>query len=552
MKKSNNDSDSKSYGTKSGKSPIPSDSEDEEKSSGLTRGKSPIQSNELSDEDLFKSKRLWRRDVSSLTDQSNCDIESFISNTDVKSKTSSVSSSVIISGSINQIEPNIVIKVTYRNVRISMNSLAVEVAIYKNIITKLVNDRNTPNLMSYLGSYNCYNLLKFKVPELQAKFNNELNNIGRERKYSLDRSTLLFLERSNGVTFEEWITKSTHTENELLSIIFQVMYTLLCFKYVGLQHNDLHFQNIFIEDMGKERTLFYSRGSSEVVALKTRYLVKIFDFDRGSCLHPAVPTNLELDFSYCKEYGTCDISDPKFDSFQFIATLYQFYLINFSRQIQLDIVHKFFDKILNKAWYAKMLATQRPYALTAYLNPSDDEFKPVEGILTELIEADWSGNAPFTVKTSSSMHIPPELLFTPPTPAGVRLEFIEPISSETHVNRDMDNIAIPFALYRLSDEIQKFFGIWTYHMEMISKTKFDDYWKSLLDKVKLIKPSMGRYEKEYYSISCQFLCMYKFNKLDRQIRAYLVGDLNILYTMDNIWNMFSNKLPVKLPTLVMV
>ncbi|XWV26630.1 hypothetical protein QJ857_gp0431 [Tupanvirus soda lake] len=71
------------------------------------------------------------------------------------------------------------------------------------------------------------------------------------------------------------------------AIIIQIAYTLECFYRIGLVHNDLHTGNVFVEYLPAPVNFKYilTDDSGEriikIINIRTRYFVRIFDFDRS-------------------------------------------------------------------------------------------------------------------------------------------------------------------------------------------------------------------------------------------------------------------------------
>lgn len=201
----------------------------------------------------FGSRQLWRTNIFGLLDriENGCSVGSYAQNVKVFTSKASASQSIIIAGTIEPTaidktrspDNNVIFKITYDPIDPLDNSLQVEIAIYRNIITRLVNNRNTPHVTSFLGFQTCKSALI--LPPGQVKlFNAQLKKIGgNDVMYDLTRANLLLTERSSGTELISWITNTTPIR-DLLAVIFQVLYTLNCFARIGLQHNDLHYKNI--------------------------------------------------------------------------------------------------------------------------------------------------------------------------------------------------------------------------------------------------------------------------------------------------------------------
>lgn len=88
------------------------------------------------------------------------------------------------------------------------------------------------------------------------------------------------------VTFKTFIFKNLFVPED---VIFQLLYTIHCFESIGLKHMDLHYENFYIKDLGKEENVTYEmfiNGRIESFYVKRRHLIKIIDFDGGSKTKP--------------------------------------------------------------------------------------------------------------------------------------------------------------------------------------------------------------------------------------------------------------------------
>jgi len=190
---------------------------------------------------------------------------------------------------------SVIIKASFKATNPLNNSLIVEQKIYENVCKKLLFDQNTPHLMGYLGSYNCA-VSNLKLPhDVQEAFN-EMRKVLEEEHYDTSTVSLLFLEQSPGKQLSKWILMN-QDRRDILNVSFQILITLNCFSIVGLRQNDLHFGNIFVEELEEPIVLYYRNSSgNKYVALETTYICKIYDFDRGTIYYPGVPRNTQYPF----------------------------------------------------------------------------------------------------------------------------------------------------------------------------------------------------------------------------------------------------------------
>jgi hypothetical protein len=509
----------------------------------------------------FGSRQLWRTKIVNLLEQTTdgCDL-SFAKNIKVFTGKQSASQSIIIAGTIEPTaidktrspDNNVIFKVTYEPRSPLDNSLQVEIAIYRNIITNLVNNRNTPHVTSYLGFQKC--TASLKIPADQSKhYYDQLKSIKEDTDesgfildlYDTTKANLLITERSSGKELFKWLNMET-TLRDLLSIIFQVLYTLNCFARIGLQHNDLHYNNIFIEDMGQPITLFYKRNPTEYVELTTRYIAKIYDWDRGSILHPAVPMNLELTGSYCGAYGTCEYYNPKFDYFQFIAFLHQDVLNELVDPSIKPIVKNWFIKLVDWKWYSKLYDRAITHKLGYLEHPTDAELKPVREALRLFVDHKWD-DSPFTIRNGSGSDLLPEIFFHPPDELTRTLDMWYPTSESTHQNRIIDETEYE----EYEPETTPIFKVWEDELK-IDGHHLTEYSGKL---AKEISAKIGREftsdEGDVYSQACWWLCFYRFHRLNISEQKAVVNSPIISDTIDNIWNMFNNRLPIAIPRYTM-
>jgi hypothetical protein len=203
------------------------------------------------------------------------------------------------------IKENVIIKSSFFEQDFSdistYNSFEIEMQIHENIIRKLISNFNSPCLVDCLGSRLC---------------------IEKSKKSKEKRTTVLLLEEIKYLTLSKYIfNKSSLDVEEFLSLIFQIYYTLLCFNRVLLRHNDIHLDNILIEELPEKMSIYFEVPKIGIVKIKTKFLVKIYDYDRSSAINSKVERNSLLDFLVCELVGTCNKFNPKFDTFKITMDL---------------------------------------------------------------------------------------------------------------------------------------------------------------------------------------------------------------------------------------
>jgi len=225
------------------------------------------------------------------------------------------SESILITGKIKNSDKEIVIKLTFKSK--TNNSFEIEREVYK-ITNQLVTNYHTPHLILNYGIVKCndYQLIE-KVDKKVKKLSENCD---------LNSAWLLILEKMKGLTLYSFIKDYKPDYDVISQIMFQIIWTLLNFERINLMHNDLHTYNIFISVQDEPKTFVYSFNSEHVFALKTKYVVKIFDYDRSYCGSSKLNKNPLINtFLYgeeCTGYGQCNKFTPAFDFLTIAWNLY--------------------------------------------------------------------------------------------------------------------------------------------------------------------------------------------------------------------------------------
>jgi len=518
------------------------------------------------EEFYFESLVKWRVGIADLIKDIN--IFDIIENISIISK-SSASKSIIITGKIKPVNldrihskfENIIVKLSFYHDDSFNNSLETEIAIYRNIITNLINNKHTPNLIAYLGDFN-YSIDAIKnVPNIGEHLDS-INEDTEEDDDQYDTSScnILVLERSkSGYTFNDWL--ETHgedgiikrSEQDILGVIFQILYTLVCFYNIGLVHNDLHFDNIFIEDMERPITMFFMRGDDKFIQLTTRYIPKIYDFDRGSIIHKGVPLNLEIDKDYCKNYGTCNFFNAKFDSFYFITELLYngLQLGGVSPEIRINIRNNWISKITDSKWYLPTKNKESGKFLPYTEQPTDQQFNnPIE-ILSKFLYAKWD-DPPFKDITAILYSLPRELVYIPPNQTKLSITYYYPTSNDTHPSYVFNDSFYSRRRAILASSSSQLLVVWDNMLKLISKYNYNEKGISLYNKF-MVKKFNEAYipntrMKDWYTKACQILMIPMYHMLSKKDQIVFIGIQNndsvaMKNLIDDVWNVFNNTLP---------
>lgn len=248
-------------------------------------------------------------EIGSYLSENKCDISKLFKNIEIwsKSEKHSVSNTVIVEAEIKmskelseyenynntviikiQVKKKLVYSKEYKSVDILKggidNSLTVEKQIYEYLQIFAI-DNISPNIIGYLGYFECKEL----------SFGEEVLEQLNIRTEDVDSFGLLILRKSNGIPLYKFFDSIDIQEIDIVKILFQIIYTLKCFENIKLIHNDLHAGNILVEILDDEEQLNYSINGP-IYSFYTKYIVKIYDFDRASIPRHNIERNLLLNY----------------------------------------------------------------------------------------------------------------------------------------------------------------------------------------------------------------------------------------------------------------
>ena len=310
-------------------------------------------------------------------------------------------------------QKRIALKVFFNNTKTGRsydNSLPLEKNIYKYLLAPLSSQQHTPNILKYFGSFS-EPFIEFR--DTLTKCRNELDELQqqvakkeeRDRKHhdvrirDISKLTILGLEYCTAPTLRQWL-RTNRSDQELESVLFQIIYTAECLYRIGIRHNDLHVGNILISS-SKQQTTHYRINTSQVIAVPTKTsLVKIYDFD-NSCgirdkrkhLHNksirSKYYNYKLKYyKYWNQYGMSDSDNSKYDTFTILSSIIEiitkhntnFHLLNLIKD---NFVHRMGKKKDGAYFHTSQNSSQPDYI------PTDTELADNNSILTHKIFQAW-------------------------------------------------------------------------------------------------------------------------------------------------------------------
>ncbi len=136
-------------------------------------------------------------------------------------------------------------------------------------------------------------------------------------------ATVMYFEVASGVTLDRFLHEYITKGDQLLIILQQIVYTIVCFVDIGLVHNDMHSNNVFVDKLPTPTQFVYFINNDEFIVLTIEWFARVFDFDLSAMpekygTNPAVEESGDL----CTYYGVCDRFNPKFDLFTLMGTVW--------------------------------------------------------------------------------------------------------------------------------------------------------------------------------------------------------------------------------------
>lgn len=241
------------------------------------------------------------------------------------------------------------------------DSLEVENRLYKDVTNKLLFNEMTPHLIAFYGTVKVAtvgevekHLLEDCAMNNYASKDEELTYENQTRRrykqgecanailfrryiedfmtdhalkgrFNLHQMNMMCLERSRGKPLSKYKRDNVLVDEQVwVHILFQVVWTLLCFGQAGLIHNDLHDGNIFLTILNSKqryRDVLYFISRNEIYNLRdSPVFVQIYDFDRGAKVPIPGSTwfadpiyNGRLSAYDCKPFNNCNRYDSKID-----------------------------------------------------------------------------------------------------------------------------------------------------------------------------------------------------------------------------------------------
>ena len=259
------------------------------------------------------------------------------------SEIKSASHSIRLTATLSDEKTQVFLKVTPAlpsNIRTD-NSTFVEQAIYITLAKQLLEQMITPHVIPGMAILLCDAFtLSTTDAAIQAAFAAIPTRVD-------DRAKILVTPFVHGKSLYTWFTTKSHSDNEIRSIMFQLIYTLHVFQLNNLRHNDLHFDNILVEPC---HTVYYYYDIDNTHYKVPTYgsCIRIFDFDQAA--HAYINTHNQNEL--CLEHGICNAVNPHYDLFYVLSIF-----CSLSRTICRSIIYSTLNRTNQNALNAMVSST---------------------------------------------------------------------------------------------------------------------------------------------------------------------------------------------------
>jgi hypothetical protein len=202
------------------------------------------------------------------------------------------------------------------------NGMRVESEIYELYIDRIYKKRHTPNVLRLFQSTKCNtkqfkNLIEKGIGTESAQCMTILDS---EETDDHEQIHILVLEDLvHYIKLEEMVNNLT--DRDFFSVLFQVLFTLEVFNRYDIRHNDLNLKKILLQrcTINHNQKHYKYLIEGEIYYIPVDYLAIVIDFDYG-CVPNSIYSNRITD-EICEEFGICNVSDKKYDTFVFLVNL---------------------------------------------------------------------------------------------------------------------------------------------------------------------------------------------------------------------------------------
>jgi hypothetical protein len=164
-------------------------------------------------------------------------------------------------------------------------SLLYEAQVYITFINSLISNKVSPHFLPYVGFGHCSlndeltnSILGVDSEHVRDILDSKHASRGFRYISYIDILVLPKVNKDTRTLFELFSSKSLSAD-DFKSIVFQVLYTLETMNRIGLTHNDIHLENIFVTKFSEPVSTVYEMMDGTRYMIKSQYSAIIYDWD---------------------------------------------------------------------------------------------------------------------------------------------------------------------------------------------------------------------------------------------------------------------------------
>lgn len=203
------------------------------------------------------------------------------------------------------------------------NNLVYNELLYETRVYEYLSTNKLPFVVQHIKTFDDCDLEKIiddadsKFKDTLAQMKSDLYKISETRKNSnANKCNILVLEKGTGTTLHDF-SKHRKSLDSWVVVMMQIIYCLVQLSELRITHYDLHLGNVLIDECDPYETITLQVSRELAVSFRTRYIVKIFDFDHAFVDHPEYKNELLTDL--CDLVGECNTFTSGWDISQLFA-----------------------------------------------------------------------------------------------------------------------------------------------------------------------------------------------------------------------------------------
>jgi hypothetical protein len=163
---------------------------------------------------------------------------------------------------------------------------------------------------------------------------------------------VVLTERTSGGTLGRYlrhIAEAIRPENaaiaveQLRQMLFQLLWSLHQLQLRGINHNDLHYDNVFVDGLPFITHMVYDGHRDDLYfEVETTVFTRIFDFDWAYMRNGPVNDHIN---AFCRPNGVCNAFNEKFDTY---TMLYMWIMLLPTNVPYFAEFTRFFDEVFSR------------------------------------------------------------------------------------------------------------------------------------------------------------------------------------------------------------